>query len=217
MHPGEGLADAQKTESLPGTRAQARDRGRVRARPRTLAKAAALAVLILGAAAARSSLVTVTVEHRQGAYEVRGRFATTADSGVVWQVLSDYAQIPSFVESMKQSAVEERKGARVKVRQQAVVGVFPMRRKARLLLDVLERRPERIEFRDILEEDFRFYRGAWDIVADSTRTLVAYSLDTAPKAPTPPWLARGLMRKSAEQLLEQVRTEVERRAAAARH
>jgi ribosome-associated toxin RatA of RatAB toxin-antitoxin module len=182
-----------------------------------LVKAAALAVLILGAAAARSNNVWVTVEHRQGAYEVRGRFETTADSGVVWRVLSDYAQIPNFVESMKQSAVDERKGARVKVRQEAAVGVLPMRRRARLLLDVLERRPERIEFRDILEEDFHFYRGAWDIVADSTRTLVAYSLDTDPKTPAPSWLARGLMRKSAEQLLEQVRDEVERRAAAVRH
>ena len=199
---------ARNTESIPG----GRGRGGVQPR-RMMAMAAAL---MLGAAVALAGDVTVTVEHRAGAYEVRGRFVTTADSGIVWRVLADYDRIPAFVESMKQSAVEERKGARLKVRQQAVVGVFPMRRKARLLLDVLERRPERIEFRDILGEDFRFYRGAWDVVGDSTGTLVAYSLDAAPKTAAPSWMARGVMRKSAEKLLEQVRDEVERRAVAER-
>ena len=116
---------------------------------------------------------------------------------------------------MKQSVVEERKGARLHVRQQAIIGVFPMRRTARLLLDVLERRPERIEFRDLLNEDFRSYRGAWDILGDSAGTSVAYSLDVIPKTAVPSWLARGMMRRSAEQLLAQVRAEVERRAAAA--
>lgn len=212
MLPGVRLVGQRNTESTPDTRAQARVRGRLRARPRGVA--AMTAALMLGAAVALSAEVTVTVEHRAGAYEVRGRFETKADSSVVWRVLSDYDHIPAFVESMKQSVVEERKGARFKVRQQAVVGVFPMRRKARLLLDVLERRPERIEFRDILEEDFHFYRGAWDLVGDSTGTLVAYSLDAAPKTAAPSWMARGVMRRSAVQLLEQVRDEIERRAIA---
>src|SRR6185503_14567908 len=101
-------------------------------------------------------------DYREGAYEVRGSFDTTAPLALVWEVLTDYERIPSFVESMKQSTVERRTGSRLQIRQQAVVGVFPVRRKARLLLDALERRPERIEFRDTLGQDFRFYRGAWD-------------------------------------------------------
>jgi carbon monoxide dehydrogenase subunit G len=170
--------------------------------------------MLLGAAVAHASDVTVTVEHREGAYEVRGRFATTVPQDLVWDVLTDYANISRFVESMKQSEVESRKGARLKVRQQAVVGVFPLRRKARFTLDVLEQRPERIEFRDILGQDFRFYRGAWDLSGDSTGTRVAYWLDAAPKGVAPAWLGRGVMRHGAEDLLEQVRAEIERRAQA---
>lgn len=203
-------------ESIPSTHARAGVRGRVRTRPWAKAVAMAAALMLCAAAVVRAGDVKVTVEHREGAYEVRGRFATTADSGIVWRVLSDYERIPDFVESMKQSVVESRRGSRLQIRQQAVIGVFPMRRKARLLLDVLERRPERIEFRDIRGEDFHFYRGAWDLVGDSTGTRVAYSLDVAPKTAAPSWMARGVMRRSAEQLLEQVRDEVERRSVAAR-
>lgn len=182
---------------------------RVRAR---LLRAAALAAGIVCAAAAPAGEVTLTVEHREGAYEVRGRFETAAHLDVVWAVLTDYEGIPRFVRSMRTSVVEERKGSRVRMRQEAIVGVFPLKRKARLVLEVQERAPERIEFRDLSGQDFRLYRGAWDLAGDSTGTRVAYSLDADPKAAAPSWIGRGMMRRGAEELLEEVRAEVERRA-----
>jgi carbon monoxide dehydrogenase subunit G len=185
-----------------------------RGRARLLQRAAALAALILGAAATTAGEVTLTVEHREGAYEVRGRFETAAHLDVVWDVLTDYAGIPRFVRSMRESVVEERKGARLRVRQEAVVGVFPLKRRARLVLDVQERTPERIEFRELSGHDFRFYRGAWDLAGDSTGTRVAYSLEADPTGLVPGWLGRNMMRRSAEELLEQVRDEIERRARA---
>lgn len=187
-------------------------RGRPGGRPRVMA--AALAALILCAAASRAGEVTLSVEHRERAYEVRGQFATIASPDLVWEVLADYGSIPRFVESMKQSAVESRDGARVRVRQEAVVGVFPVRRRARLVLDVLECRPERIEFRDRLGQDFHLYHGAWEMVGDSAGTSVGYSLDVSPKSAAPAWLGRSMMRRSAQDLLEQVRAEIERRARA---
>lgn len=178
----------------------------------TFRRAAALAGAILCAAAAAAGEVTIAVEQREGVYEVRGRFETTAHLDVVWAVLTDYEGIPRFVRSMRESVVEERKGTRLRMRQEAVVGVFPLKRKARLVLDVQERAPERIEFRDLSGQDFRVYRGAWDLAGDSTGTRVAYSLDADPKAAAPGWIGRNMMRRGAEDLLEQVRAEVERRA-----
>jgi carbon monoxide dehydrogenase subunit G len=185
------------------------NRGRALARPLGFMAAVSL---ILFAAAAPGAEIALTVEHREGAYEVRGSFETAATLDLVWGVLTDYDRIPGFVESMKESVVEQRTGARLRVRQQAVVGVFPMRRKARLMLDVLERRPERIEFRDTLGQDFHFYRGAWDLRGDSTGTRVAYSLDAAPRTGAPAWLGRGMTSHGAHDLLQQVRAEIERRA-----
>jgi carbon monoxide dehydrogenase subunit G len=185
-------------------------RGRVVARPLLLAAMAGLALCL--AAAATAGEVTLTVERREGAYEVRGRFETDARRDVVWAVLTDYDRIPGFVRSMRASVVEDRRGARLQVRQEAVVGVFPFKRKARLLLDVQERSPERIEFRDLSGQDFRLYHGAWDLAGDSNCTRVAYSLDADPKGAVPGWLGRSMMRGSAEDLLEQVRAEIERRA-----
>jgi hypothetical protein len=115
---------------------------------------------------------------------------------------------------MRESRIESRKGARLQVRQLAVVGTFPLRRKAHLLLDVQERGSERIEFRDVSGEDFRLYRGAWDLAGDSTGTRVAYSLVAEPKGMVPTWIGRSMMKGGATDLLEQVRAEIERRASA---
>jgi len=130
----------------------------------------------------------------------------------VWRVLTDYEHIPGFVGSMKHSTVEHRDGPRVRVNQSASIGVFPMRKTARLALDVLEEQPDRLAFRDTLGQDFRLYSGSWELLSDSSRTTVIYSLDATPKAPVPSWIGRSMMSHAATDLLRQVHAEIERRA-----
>lgn len=198
------------TESNAGT---IRDGGRARARP--LRVAAVLAALVAAAPAARAEGVEVLVTNRAGAYEVRGRFETAARLDTVWEVLTDYAHIPSFVESVKRSDVILRDSARVQIRQVASVGVFPLRRTARVMLEVREHPRARIEFRDLLRENFHIYDGSWSLGGDSTRTVVSYALAASPRAGTPRWLGRSMLSHSARDLLTQVRAEIERRAATA--
>lgn len=199
----------------PGRRAPVR-RGRVRARPRCFARAPRIALaqaaLVLVATSAWAQSVSVTVSDSAGAYEVRGRFETSARMDTVWEVLTDYGNISRFVESMKQSDVVARDSTHVRVRQVATVGLFPMRKTARVTLDVQERPPGRIEFHDMLLQDFHAYRGSWSLSRDSTRTVVAYALDASPRSGAPGWLGRSLMSHSARDLLTQVRAEIERRA-----
>ena len=193
----------------PGPPGHPASRGRARARPLRLV--AMLAGLILSAAAARAESVSVTVTDSAGAYEVRGRFETSAGMDTVWEVLTDYGNIPRFVRSMKQSQVVAREDTRVRLRQTAAIGLFPMRQTARVTLDVHEQPPFCIEFRDVQLEDFHAYRGSWSLTADSARTVVAYALDASPRSGAPGWLGRSLMSHSARDLLTQVRAEIERR------
>ncbi len=186
------------------------DRDRAQARSRHLS--VALALLLVGAGAARAASVPVTVGYRDGVYEVRGEFATRARLDTVWEVLTDYDHIPSFVESVKHSDVEHRADGVVKVRQMASVGVFPFRRSARVTLDVREEARSRIEFHDMLGKDFSVYSGAWSLSGDSTRTVVVYSLNATPRVMVPRWLGRSMLSHSASDLLSQVRAEIERRA-----
>ncbi len=191
--------------------------GTIRSRDRACARswlpALALALLLPGAVVARAADVPVTVGYRDGVYEVRGSFTTVARLQTVWEVLTDYEHIPRFVASVKHSDVERREGGVVRVRQMASVGVFPIRRTARVTLDVREQAPNRIEFRDVLGKDFSVYTGAWSLRGDARRTVVRYSLDVTPRAKVPRWLGRSMMSRSASDLLSQVRAEIERRAA----
>jgi hypothetical protein len=174
--------------------------------------AAVLAALTVAATAAWAGAIEVTVTHKTGAYEVRGQFETAARLDTVWEVLTDYQHIPSFVGSMKHSDVVRRDSTRVQLRQVASIGVFPLRRTARVTLEVDETPGERIEFRDLLRQDFHVYRGSWTLSGDSTRTFVGYALEAAPRVGAPRWLGRGMLSHSVRDLLTQVRAEIERRA-----
>ncbi|MCC6348280.1 MAG: SRPBCC family protein [Candidatus Eisenbacteria bacterium] len=190
--------------------------GRTRVRPPRLALLLlAVAGLVLAAPASRAEGVELTVTNRAGTYEVRGRFETTADLDTVWRVLTDYTSISSFVGSVRRSEVVLRDGEHLRIRQTATVGVFPFQRTARVLLEVAESPPSRIEFHDVLREDFRTYDGSWSLSGDSLRAVVSYSLDASPRASAPGWLGRGMLSRSARDLLTQVRAEIERRAAKA--
>ena len=86
---------------------------------------------------------TVSVEGRSAVRDVLGHFDVPVPLSVAWSVLTDYDHIADFVGSMRASAVESRGDGELTVRQEAVAGVFPFRRVARLLLRVREhpRRP----------------------------------------------------------------------------
>jgi len=174
--------------------------------------AAALLVGSSGAAAAASS-PKVTVESRSEVYEVRGEFSTNAPIDTIWAVLTDYGGIGSFVSSIQRSDVERRDHGELRVHQVATVGKFPFRLTARVALAVHEDPLRYIAFADVSGEDFATYVGSWTLRADSGATVVTYVLDAAPRSGPPGWIARGGMRHTVSDMLAEVRTEIERRAA----
>lgn len=174
-------------------------------------RAAVLLAWVAGGAAAASRPV-VTVSEHAGRYSVQGEFTTAAARATAWRVLTDYGHIESFVSSMKESHVARLADGRLRVRQVAVAGVFPFHRTLHLTLDVKEVPEQRIEFVDEAGEDFEHYAGTWALRADSAATVVTYTLDAAPRRGAPPRISRNVMRHGASELLDQVRTEMERRA-----
>jgi len=149
-----------------------------------------------------------------GAYEVQGQFVVLASTGAVWSVLSDYEGIPTFVSSMRSSRVTgSRNDGVTLVEQVAVGGVFFVSKSARVTLEV-RRKPERMDFSDVALADFRAYDGSWETQEAAGGSLVSYHLRAAPRFPAPGFLMRGIMRRGARDLLEQVRAEILRRARA---
>ena len=174
--------------------------------------AAALLVGSSGAAAAASS-PKVTVATHSGVYEVRGSFTTTAPIDTAWAVLTDYGGISAFVSSIQKSEVERLDHEDLRVRQVATVGKPPFRYTARVALAVHEESPRHIAFADVSGKDFTTYVGSWALQADTGSTVITYVLDAAPRSGPSGWIARSAMRHTVSDMLAEVRTEMERRAA----
>lgn len=169
-------------------------------------------VLMLAAPPAHASEVAMVVADHQGHYLVEGEFHTAAPLATAWVVLTDYEHIGAFVHSVRSSHLVHRSDGRRLLAQDAVGGVFPFRRTIRVLLELDEFAVDRIEFRDVLGQDFREYSGTWTVLAEPTGTRVHYALVADPRVSMPTLIGRGVMSANARGLLEQVRGEMERRA-----
>jgi carbon monoxide dehydrogenase subunit G len=168
-------------------------------------------VLILAALPARASEVAMVVGDHAGHYMVEGEFHTSAPLATAWCVLTDYEHIGAFVSSVRSSRLVRQPDGRQFLAQDAVGGVFPFRRTIRVLLELEEFPGDRIEFRDMLGRDFRAYSGTWTVLAEPTGTRVHYALVADPRVALPAMIGRGVMKSNARALLEQVRSEMERR------
>ncbi len=194
------------------SRRRQRDAGR-RGRALTLALACTGLATVWAPPAAVATVPppVVTVEEQKSVNEVLGHFEVPVPLSVAWDVLTDYDHITDFVSSMRASAVESRDSAGLTVRQEAVAGVFPFRRVAHLLLSVREQPGHRIEFHDLLDRDFRLYRGAWELRPEAAGTAVTYHLAARPAAAAPPFIDRAFLSRTVMRLLTQVQAEMMRR------
>ena len=87
-----------------------------------------------------------------------------------------------------------------------------MRRHVHVLRELDEDPERRITFHDVLGKDFRSYGGEWRVASDSTLIQVDYELEAEFNSAIMRAFCRGAMRHAAEELLEQVRSEMLRRA-----
>lgn len=182
----------------------------------SLRRFAALAVLLFcaagAAAAAEPEDVSLTLEELSNKrYEVNGTFLVQASSAAVWDVLTDYENIPRFVSSMKRSRVLERRAdGMVFLEQEAAGGMFMLTKKVFVCLEV--RRGEQwLDFGDRCRRHFWFYEGGWRTRLGPDGTVVSYRLEVQPDFPAPGFLLRRVMRQGAAELLRQVRAEILRR------
>lgn len=175
---------------------------------------AVLAAALLGAAtAAFGSDVEVTLMRRADkTYEVSGLFTVDASTSVVWDVLTDYERIPSFVSSMRASRVEEsRRDGSMLVSQRAVGDMFFLSKTMRILLEVRRGPEQRLRFTDVGHQDFRTYDGDWEVRPITVGAGVSYHLLVEPSFAAPSFIMIRAMKKGAGKLLEQVRAEIIRR------
>ena len=154
-------------------------------------------------------------EDRPGWCVMEGSLTVAATREMVRGVLTDYDRIGRFVSSIRTSRVLERHPDHLLLEQVASGGVLFFRRRTSVLLVIYEEPLRSIWFQDTSGKDFVSYAGAWRIEPQPRDVRVEYRLEAAPRFYIPGFLARGIFRKSAERLLDEVRLEIMKRASAA--
>ncbi len=177
-----------------------------------VALAVGFALTLATAAIARASAVEVALDDSRGSCGVRGAFTVDVPRDVAWAVLTDYEAIPRFVHTMRASRLERDSTGRVLLRQEAVSGAWFVHRRMRVLLELHETRLDSIGFRDVSGADFRAYAGEWRIASGPGDVRVEYRLQAEPKDFLARTLCHGPLRRTARELLEEVRAEMVRRA-----
>jgi hypothetical protein len=78
-------------------------------------------------------------------------------------------------------------------------------------LAIREEAEASILFRDLSGKDFEFYEGSWRIEPSNQGVWVRYELRARPLFSVPGFVAKRMFKRTAEDLLGQVRLEILRR------
>lgn len=149
----------------------------------------------------------------EGGHVLNASFAVAASPEVAWQVLTDYAGLPRFVESLKRSIVVSDANGLLQVEQEGAGRFGFVSQRFHVLLTIQENATKnRLDFHDTCGQSFHRYRGAWTVEPRDGFTLVTYQLEARPRFFAPGPLASRASKSNVRSLLNGVRSEMARRA-----
>lgn len=176
-----------------------------------------LLLAVAGSRAGAAEPMSVTVTPDEGSYRVGGTFTVGAAAQQAWDVLTDYEGMPDFVSDITASRVLRRGPEGPTIEQSGSGRFLFVSRSVTLTMAVIEERPFLIMFRDVDGRKFRRYEGTWRIEPAEGGSVVTYELLAEPHPSLGPrFAARRVLMANAKRLLQEVRAEIERRAAGAR-
>lgn len=189
--------------------------GRTGARRFAFPLAATLCMLLaappLAAAGDDRAGPPVSVREEGGVYTVTATFTVPVPASIARTVLTDYEGIPRFMPAIRTSIVRERSAGRVVVEQEATASVMMFSRQVHLLLEISEGL-DRLVFRDASGRSFRHYAGSWVLAEGRGLTTITYELQARPAFAVPEFLLKRLLKKDAQQMIQQLRAEMAARA-----
>lgn len=162
--------------------------------------------------------VDVTVERMQNNdqsfFRVDASGFAAATQQQVWQVLTDYERLSSFVPDMSLSRLISRTGHEAIVEQNGKTGFLFIKRDVRLVMRVTEQPFSAIDIA-LIEGDMKRYTAQWKL-APSTQdgrsgTLITYSATMEPDFFVPPLISGPLVKANVEKTMEAVIAEIAKR------
>lgn len=152
------------------------------------------------------SIETEEVAKRQRRITTQIAIAQPRES--VWQVLTDYESLPEFIPNLEKSQrLDHPEGEKVRLEQVGKQRLLKMNFSARVVLDLAETPPERIDF-EMVEGDFKAFSGYWLLESADNATQLVYSIFVWPPRTMPVSLIERRLSKDLSLNLVAIRQRV---------
>ncbi len=139
---------------------------------------------------------------------ITSQIAIAQPRETVWQVLTDYESLPEFVPNLKTSQrLEHPEGDKIRLEQVGKQRLLKMNFSARVVLDLVEMPPERIDF-EMVEGDFKGFSGYWQLDSVENTTQLSYSVFVWPPRTMPVSLIERRLSKDLSLNLVAIRQRV---------
>lgn len=115
----------------------------------------------------------------------------------IWEILTDYDHLAEFIPNLADSRRIEHPEGGIRLEQVGTESLMKLKICLRVVLDMVERFPNAIEFK-MVEGDFRQFFGAWELEAleQSTATRLRYVVTVLPGRAMPMALIERNLRRN---------------------
>ncbi|MGJ9416336.1 SRPBCC family protein [Massilia sp. CMS3.1] len=153
------------------------------------------------------------VDGTQGgrAYQIASSGTVASTPDVVWRILTDYNHLADYLPNLKSARVVSRNGDRVIVEQQGAAHFLFFSQTIRLVVQVHERAPDRIDI-SLIDGDMKVYRASWELspLAGAAGTRVVYHATIEPKFDVPGVIGTSVVRKDIAKMMAAVLLRLDR-------
>ena len=144
-------------------------------------------------------------------YQIRSSGTVKAAPAAVWRILTDYNHLADYLPNLKSTRVVSRDGDRVIVEQLGVARFLFFSQPIRLVVQVNERAPDRIDI-GLIEGDMKVYRASWELspLAGATGTRVVYTSTIVPKFHVPGIVGTSVVKRDVARMMAAALLRLER-------
>lgn len=145
-------------------------------------------------------------------YQIRSSGTVKAAPAAVWRILTDYNHLADYLPNLTSTRVVSRDGDRVIVEQLGVARFLFFSQPIRLLVQVNERAPDRIDI-GLIEGDMKVYRASWELspLAGASGTRVVYSATIVPKFDVPGIVGTSVVKRDVARMMASALLRLDRR------
>ena len=158
--------------------------------------------------------VSARVEIHDGVIHVEADAAIPASAREVWEVLTDFENLPRFISNITSSKVLARNGDVVRVAQTGKAGFGPFTFEFQSIREVTLTPFEKFESR-MIEGNLKRFRGTTRLESAGDVTRIRYQSEAVPDTVLPLGLARSTIEAETREHYQEISREVLRRKGSA--